>query len=236
MERIITLTVGGQSISIFTDVLAAHSIGSPCHSHRYPEVHIFISGEGSYLVGGQTYPMQAGDVLLIPAGVLHETSCSQGGRVMGFEIDVKAEHLRMFRLPAPLIEELDACRGGDLDGKMPALYYLLAQITGEELYTVSPNEDVAYLIDAYLEKNYHRPVRLAELSAALCLSNRQTERIIKALTGNTFGELLTAHRLAVAERLAATTDMKMSEIAAYVGFSTYSGFRRAWLRARGRGK
>ena len=106
---------------------------------------------------------------------------------------------------------------------------------GGGLYTVSANHDYAYLIDAYIEKNYHRPVRLSELAAELCLSERQTQRVIREITGGTFGEFLTAHRLAVAGRLSATTKMTRAEIAAYVGFSTYSGFRRAQRRADAKG-
>ena len=48
-----------------------------------------------------------------------------------------------------------------------------------------------------------------------------------------FSELLSRHRASVATRLAATTDMPWSEIAAYVGYETYSGFRRSFRRHKG---
>ena len=231
MHNILTLAIGERPIHIFTDVLTAHGVGSPRHSHRYPEVHIFLSGAGEYAVGGQIYRLSAGDVILIPAGILHETACTQGARVAAFECDLSADRVCTLKLPPPILEELDAGAAQGIGALVPALCYLFARLAGGALYTVSQNGDYGYLIDAYIEKNYHRPVRLSELAAALCLSERQTQRVIRELTGGTFSEMLTAYRLTVAKQLASTTEMSRTAIAAYVGFTTYSGFRRAERRA-----
>ena len=230
MQRIVTLTVGERPIHIFSDMLAVHRTGAPRHTHRYPEVHIFLGGAGVYTVGGQTYRLASGDLILIPAGIPHETSCTADARVTAFETDFPADRVRTLHLAGALVDEIGAAVGRGTGAQIPVLYYLLARLLGEGAYTVSPNEDHGYLIDAYIEKNYHRQVRLAEVAAALCLSERQTQRVIRELTGGTFSEMLTAYRLSVAAQLEETTEMSRADIAAYVGFSTYSGFRRAECR------
>ena len=230
MQRIVTIAIGERKIQLFSDVFSVHATGAPSHAHRYPELHVFLSGTGVYTVAGLAYRLLPGDVILIPSGTLHETACSPDARIMAFEADVAAERVSVLRLPEAIVRELDDGAGGSLDALIPAFYYLFARVVGVGTYSVSANQDYAYLIDAYIEKNYHRTVRLSELAAVLCLSERQTQRVIREITGGTFGELLTSHRLAVAERLRATTKMTQAEIAAYVGFSTYSGFRRAERR------
>ena len=236
MQRIITLSMGARPIRVFSDILTVHRTGSPHHSHRYPEVHIFLEGTGVYTVAGQRYRLLAGDVILIPAGVLHVTECSPDASVTGFETDLDCDRVRTLRLPDAVTGEICEGVGRGHGAAIPALCYLFARLLEGGLYAISPNGDHAYLIDAFIEKNYHRPARLSELSAELCLSERQTQRVIKALTGGTFLDMLTAYRLKMAKELAATTDMPWSQIATYVGFSTYSGFRRALLRAGGEAK
>ena len=121
---------------------------------------------------------------------------------------------------------------GPTDAAAPSLCYLLATLAPSHLYTTRQNDDYAYLIHEYIEQNYHRPLRLADLASALHLSERQTQRIVRRLFGVSFSSLLASHRASVAERLA-TTDMSWAEIAEYVGYETYSGFRRAFLRHSG---
>lgn len=41
------------------------------HQHEYYEFYFFLEGDVSYQVGGQVYPLQFGDYLLIPPGVPH---------------------------------------------------------------------------------------------------------------------------------------------------------------------
>ena len=232
MDEIVTVGVGGSEISLFTSFRVSSAVGAPLHRHPYAEMHLFLTGEGHYTVEGREYPLGEGDVILIPAGQLHATATTEGSRVLALQLDRAVPEVRLLPLPAPLAAELLA---GEREGRralMPTLLYLLGHLFPEGLYASRPNDDHAYHIHEYVTENYHRKIRLADLAAVLHLSERQTQRILTEVMGASFSELVTRHRIEMAERLAATTDMTRAAIASYVGYETYSGFRRALLRYR----
>ena len=231
--RIVTLKMGEQGVKIFSQLAPLFIGSSPLHSHQYPEIHVFLSGCGEYTVEGVPYSLSAGDAILIPAARLHATATEEGSRVFVLQADLSADAVRRLVLPAPMLDTLSGAEGDAPEMTVPVLSYLVASLSPRDLYTVSNNDDYAYLVHEYVEQNYHRPLRLADLAAELHLSERQTQRIITRLFGMSFSELLSRHRASVATRLAATTDMPWSEIAAYVGYETYSGFRRSFRRHKG---
>ena len=226
--RILTLKLGEQGVNIFSALSPVCLEPSPIHSHPYPEIHVFLTGGGRYTVEGRDIPLAAGDAIVIPAGHLHATAPNEGSRVYVLQADIKVAEVAVLSLPAPILAALD----GPTDAAAPSLCYLLATLAPSHLYTTRQNDDYAYLIHEYIEQNYHRPLRLADLAATLHLSERQTQRIVRRLFGVSFSSLLASHRASVAERLAAA-DMSWAEIAEYVGYETYSGFRRAFLRHSG---
>ena len=230
--QIVTLKIGGQGVNVFSELAPLDIGASPLHSHPYPEIHVFLNGSGEYTVEGRRYPLATGDVIMIPAGCLHETATVKGTRVFVLQADLAAEAVGQLVLPGAMLAQLaqlDAC-GGALDWAIPVLFYLVASFSSAPLYSVRKNDDYAYLIHEYIEQNYHRSLRLRDLAEVLHLSERQTQRIIHTLFGTSFSELLSRHRASVAERLAASSDMPWSEIAGYVGYETYSGFRRSFRR------
>lgn len=231
--QIVTLKIGGQGINVFSELAPLDIGASPLHSHPYPEIHVFLNGSGEYTVEGRRYSLATGDAIMIPAGSLHETATAKGTRVFVLQADLTAEAVGQLVLPDAMLAQLDACVGA-LDLAIPVLFYLVASFSGAPLYSVRRNDDYAYLIHEYIEQNYHRSLRLRDLAEVLHLSERQTQRIIRALFGMSFSKLLSSHRASVAERLAASSDMPWSEIAGYVGYETYSGFRRSFRRHGGR--
>ena len=234
MDQIVTLWMGGQEIHLFSAFSERPFLPSPLHSHSYPEIHAVRSGGGHYTVEGQTYTLTEGEVLLIPAGMQHETAPVGESFILAFRADLPITELQRLSLPARLLSESAAARTPE--EMAPMLYYLLALLSPFPTLSVRRNDDAASLIHDYIEENYHRPLRLSELASLLHLSERQTQREIRRLTGLGFSELLRAHRMAVARRLAETTEMTAAEIAEYVGYETYSGFRRSFLKASEHGE
>ena len=225
MDQVVTLWMGGRELHLFSAFSERPFLPSPLHSHPYPEVHAVRSGGGRYTVEGEEYTLGVGDVLLIPAGMRHETAPVGESVILTLQVDLPIAEPQRLSLPSPLLEELAAARSPE--EMAPVLYYLLAHLSPAPVLTVRRNDDSAYLIHEYIEENYHRPVHLSELAAILHLSERQTQREIHRVTGLTFSEYLRAHRMGVARRLAETTEMTAAEIAEYVGYETYSGFLRS---------
>ncbi len=81
-----------------------------------------------------------------------------------------------------------------------------------------------YMIEDYFNEHYMEDITLKKLAGILCLSEKQTERIIQKIFHMNFREKLTATRLEIAKSLLAKTDKQVEEVAALVGYRSYNGF------------
>lgn len=87
--------------------------------------------------------------------------------------------------------------------------------------------DYGFLIHEFFSIHYRENVHLGDLARELCLSERQTERLVRAHTGHTFRQELALTRLGIADRLMRMSPMSLTEIAEYVGYESYAGFWKA---------
>lgn len=78
-------------------------------------------------------------------------------------------------------------------------------------------------IEVFINRNINKRITLKDAANNIFLSEKQISRIIEKEYGCTFSELLTEKRLAIAEVLLKTTDMKISDIAeqTFYGTETY---------------
>ena len=75
--------------------------------------------------------------------------------------------------------------------------------------------------------------RLADAARAACLSPYHFQRSFKAAFGETPHEFTTARRLDHAHRLLTTTDSAATDVAAAVGYESYSAFHEAYRKRHG---
>ncbi len=85
----------------------------------------------------------------------------------------------------------------------------------------------------FIFENFRRDIRLADLAAALGLSEWACSRFIKKNTGNSFTDYVTMLRLGDACKLLSSSDMSVTDICYEVGYSNVSNFNRTFLRLRG---
>ena len=88
-------------------------------------------------------------------------------------------------------------------------------------------------IDGYINRNYMKDVTLSDLAGYLYLSEKQTDRILKKLTGLSFGKLLQKRRMEAARELILNSDLPINEIATQIGYSSYNGFYSAFKNVFG---
>ena len=79
-------------------------------------------------------------------------------------------------------------------------------------------------IEVFINRNINKKITLKDVSKSIFLSEKQISRIIEREYGCTFSELLAEKRLAIAEVLLKTTDMKISDIASQTFHGTESYF------------
>lgn len=82
-------------------------------------------------------------------------------------------------------------------------------------------------------QRYLEPLTVAEISEAVNLHPNYAMNLFKKTFGTTLIDYLTHHRISHAQRLLATTDEKIVEIAFASGFSSISRFNDAFRRACG---
>lgn len=88
-------------------------------------------------------------------------------------------------------------------------------------------------IDCYIDENL-RDATLTALSELLGYSPSHTGKIIKALTGKTFTELLHSRRVKKAAKLLSETSLGISAIISTVGYNNESYFRRIFKEKLGK--
>jgi AraC-like DNA-binding protein len=82
-------------------------------------------------------------------------------------------------------------------------------------------------------QRYTEPLTVAEISLAVGLHPNYAMGLFKKTFGTTLIDYLTSHRISHAQRLLATTDQKIVEIAFSSGFNSISRFNEAFRRACG---
>ena len=70
-DGIVARTFWGEEMLMAVVDLAANST-LPMHSHPHEQVGIILEGEVTFVIGGETRLLKAGDIYIIPGNVAHE--------------------------------------------------------------------------------------------------------------------------------------------------------------------
>ena len=267
MPRFFTVRAGGiymQDMIFSGDSVFRYnikkSIGGTMHSHHYHdffEVYYMASGRCSYFIDGKCFEVFEGDVILIPAGIIHRTNygSEQHSRILiecsyDFIPDTvlrKIDSMNyLFRNSAVSEEVLEIlkCIEGEyrkpdefaeeiIRAKMSELFIKLARGVSlvREVYANNPLvEEVANLI----KKNYQHDVKLSDAAKKHFISSEHLSRVFKKETGFGFNEFLTLVRLQHAEKmLKERSGRSISEIAYSCGFNDSNYFSDKFKKAYG---
>lgn len=236
MQTVIEIKWGDKDISVFAEKLSVSQMAfTSLHRHRYAEIHVITAGTAVYTVENEEYEISARTALLIPPRAFHSLSPKrENTKFIAFQIDADCADVLYSQLSERIFDsflELTEKSGAeDTEKAVPYIYWLMSELFSHVPLTVKRNEDYLYLIFEFITKHYNEDVKLCHLAQELHLSEKQTQRIIKSETGNTFLKELTAQRMKIAEYLNKTTEMTLNEISVYVGYGSYSGFWKAWQR------
>ena len=90
-----------------------------------------------------------------------------------------------------------------------------------------------FIIYEFFENRYNEDVTVFDLARELNLSEKQTSRLVEMYIGVGFSKALTNYRLNAAKQLL-TSDksLTMSTVAELVGYRSYSGFWKAFKKAK----
>lgn len=89
---------------------------------------------------------------------------------------------------------------------------------------------ISSYIEHYIYYHYSGNASAKQAAEYAHISVRQLERICKRLYNKSFQDLLTEYRMSIASQVLACQTVKLKEIAEMVGFKSYDGFYKAWVK------
>lgn len=211
----------------------------PIHRHPLVEMHILLNGTAVLQCNQDDIVLQEADVLCVPANMPHKyQSFTKDTRRISFFID----YGNTFDIPRKiafrkellllLSKEIQEYVLTGKDGKLKALisYLCCAFFEADIPKPLIPITNRELLIEEFFSKKFNENVTLDDLAKELMLSHKQTEREVKRITGNTFVGELSKRKINAAIILSQTTNLSLTKISELVGFSSYSGFYKAYSR------
>lgn len=222
------------NVYLFEDKLKPFPhLGTEWHTHLFAEIHIVFEGSILFFVDDEQHTVSAGQALLIPAKRYHSSVALQSNTIeYTFMLDTDTTSCQRAQYTKELLTEVnrsfDACQ--QVCSPVPLIpwfYRFLLDLAFDynpKMYTVVSHAQ--HVLD-YLQRNFQDSPSLAEFAQQSGISERQIQRAIKKETGRTFSEELVAIRMNAADYLLLHSDMTQEQIAAYVGYHTFSGFWKA---------
>ena len=204
------------------------------HKHLYAEIIMLENGILNYQVGDHQYTIKTNELLVIPSLVFHKPISmeAKSANMITIQID--------YDFPEPityscnpgifteLMQELQKTYQTGYCGKSSAyLAQILSPLLCSNRQKLVPLQDRRYIIHEYLSNHYAEDISLKDVANELNLSEKQTARLITKYTGNPFRRELPRKRIEAAQYLQQTTDLSMEEIAAQVGYCSYSSYWKA---------
>ena len=228
------------------------------HTHSHYELYCFLAGDVDFLVEGTTYPLEAGDLMIIGRSEAHYTRLHSPAPYERIVIHFSPQnilgtpeetaHIRRLldgrplgkgnRFPGAIqkyphwsqyLHKLISASGWARSVYLTALLHEMAAIYAEAP-TASPDKrnGISQIL-AYINGNLTQPLSLELLSQKFYISKAQLNRSFKKATGSTVWEYIQAKRLLFAKELLRTGNAP-TQVSTLCGFGNYCSFYRAYKK------
>lgn len=232
------------------------------HMHQdYLELFYVYHGNGRYMVGGETYGITKGDIVICNAGVLHSKSCEHAENLRSYSIGIT--NLALHLLPDNWLCSSDAVpvlSCGSLSGSVGEMFRLIYLLSSDQQHLadicnclatalvllahellqsrdkhkqcLSENETsvTAERIRQYLDEHFREALTLPDIGKALNISEYYLAHIFKDAFDSPPMQYVMKRRIGEAQNLLSDTDMSITDITYYLGFSSVSHFTSSFSR------
>jgi len=219
------------------------------HYHNKLEIYYLLEGTCRYFIDARTYLLEEGDIVIIPAGVLHTAHYPTGQIHARYLINCTETYIP----PSvrPLIGSMTyICRvpnirreietvferiGREYSGRdgfsedamrsdVASLMILLARAQTNR-QAVGISSDFVSEAVSYVQRNYADPIALSDVAQHCSVSSEHLSRMFKKNTGFGFCEYLTMYRLKQAEAMLFDhPELAISQVAYRCGFNDSNYF------------
>jgi YesN/AraC family two-component response regulator len=235
---------------LYTDIsIKTTGFTMTSHFHSDYEIYYLVKGHVRYIIADRIFNLSAGDVALIPSGVIHNTSYGdelterllinfQGSLIKNAELlhvfsngVIRLSESKRFEFESlfkKICDEEERSDAYSHDLIISHLCEILTYINRSAERRVTPKLDGYSKImqDAveYINKNYQSDITLDCIAKKCSLSRSFFSKKFKEVTGFGFSEYLTLVRIKNAERLLAEGKKSVTDIAFECGFNDSSYF------------
>ena len=106
-------------------------------------------------------------------------------------------------------------------------------IFGDPHMPVGYEEEMILKIESFMVEHFSPNAQPDDLAGYLCLGQRQTERLLKRLFNKSFLEIKNETRIAKAKELISQNSCSLKDIAAQLGYSSYTSFYKNFRQRTG---
>lgn len=222
---------------------------APQHYHNFFEIYFVESGNCDYFIDNKSYHLEAGDLVIIPEGVIHNTRYHKNNPAVRLLINCSKKYIpksaefvfakrkylyRNSNISDKLLDLLnkigDEYSDSDEFSKdviknyMSLFFYLLARNKNEYNEDNSLSGYIKNAID-YIQKNLANEISLSDMSEMFSVSAEHFSRQFKKETGFGFCEYVNLIRLKKAENILRHQEkISVTSVAAECGFSDSNYF------------
>ncbi len=198
------------------------------HAHDYHELFLVQSGKYRIKTSNVERIVEPGDVVLYPAGVLHEEWVEDDAPLLDWACEFRWNDLEWTDLVVchdanGRVQEIIARLAWEYiflpeeqspQGRLPLLQMILSEVK----HLVAPeHQQVVDKVKAHIAAHLDQPLNLEDLAAISGLSTSYFARQYRATIGRTPMEDLRLMRLEEARRLLVKTSLPLYEIAIQIG-------------------
>ncbi len=227
------------------------------HYHSLYEIYFLEEGNCTYIIDDRFYNVQAGDIVIIPDGVIHHTKYDDirhSRTLINCACEYIPESVRsgissgnyLYRNPA-VTEEIkrllvkieneyrlsDGFSDEIISCCTSAVFYLLLRNAGSCIDIDNSNKLIEQAV-LYIKENFASDISLSAIAKRFSVSPEHFSRLFKKETGLGFSKYLNSLRLQYAEQLLKAGDGKnITQIAESCGFEDSNYFSKKFKELYG---
>lgn len=232
------------------------------HEHNEYELYLFIEGDASYIVDGNTYKLNPYDAIIIRKNQMHRVYHNSPVKYRRYVINIPPEFFKTYNCEKYEEHLLNLNLGNKIEANIvlsSGIYDAIKRLkkyTNNFIDTQSPVVigiviEILYLISNvdnfskafykkrnlnelmnYLNSCYTDDITLDMLEEKFYFTKHHLCRIFHNITGMTIHQYITKKRLTLVQELV-QNQLSLSDAALNAGFKSYTSFYRAYINEYG---
>ena len=229
------------------------------HYHDYYEIYYLVEGETRYQIGDEVWTLKPGDVILIPKGVLHNTSNLNHGcterMLLNFSASALPPSVKMLKCFDQRLIVLEGEKQQQLQELMHKieaeqekneplsqelmcaylweLLILFSRSLSDEKPKQRVKDDSVLPIKQYIDEHWQDSIALEELGKLFAISPCHLSKKFRKSMGFGLHEYIELVRMMHAEHMLIKSKCTVAQIAESCGFSNANYFSSVFKRIHG---